>query len=229
MMIKKDATNNMCRRIQGHQSVYAPGPGRTGRRQGCWLTRVLAVCAFVVVMACGCESLRFGPNEGQKQNVWLHNRTAAAAAQTAKAQGSSQQLQGLTELSELQSRAFTACFGLPEEYPAADTVGNILTPSNRQLAMGAIEDSKARPDSWQTADAAFELGIGICAVLGGVYGTKAAKFLKDAQAKSKALKEIIGGNELFKNANQAQVEPFKQAHANQSPDTRQIVTQVKAG
>ena len=224
-----ETTDNKCNTAQGRKGVEAQEHRDTGQRRVGWRTRALVACALVVVVACGCESLRFGPNEGQKQNAWLHNRTAAAAAQTAKAQSSSQELQGLTELSELQSRAFTAYFGLPEEYPAADTVGNILTPSNRQLAMGAIEDSKARPDSWQTADAAFELGIGICAVLGGVYGTKAAKFLKDAQAKSKALKEIIGGNELFKNANQAQVEPFKQAHANQSPDTRQIVTQVKAG
>jgi len=177
----------------------------------------------------GCESMRFGVNEGQKENAWLHNRTAAAAAQVAEVQDSSAELRDLTELSELQSQAFTAHFGLPNEYPAARTVDDILAESNRQLAKEAIEDSKARPNAWDMADAGLELGIGIFAILGGVYGTKATKFLKDARAKSKALKEIIAGNELFKTANQKQAEAFKQAHATQSPETRQIVTQVKTG
>lgn len=60
------------------------------------------------------------------------------------------------------------------------------------------------------------------------------KFLKDTRAKSKALKEIIEGNELFKK--QAAVVPndkpailaFKQAHKNQSLKTRQIVAETKA-
>ncbi|GAG32598.1 unnamed protein product, partial [marine sediment metagenome] len=70
-------------------------------------------------------------------------------------------------------------------------------------------------------------GIGICALLGGVYGTRAVRFLKQAKAKSKALKEIVAGNELFKKANQPQADAFKQAHANQSPQTRQFVTEMK--
>ena len=180
-----------------------------------------------VLLLTGCESLRFGVNEGQKANAWLHNRTAAAAAQTAKAQDASVELQDLTDLSELQSRAFTAYFGQPKEYPATETVDDILAESSRQLAKGAIADSKARPNPWDVADAGMELGIGICAILGGVYGTKAAKFLKDARTKSKALKEIITGNELFKSANHTQAQAFKQAHANQSPETRQIVTEMK--
>ncbi len=180
-----------------------------------------------VLLLTGCESLRLGVNEGQKENAWLHNRTAAAAAQVAEAQEASAELRDLTELSELQSQAFTAYFGSPREYPAAQTLDDILDESNRQLARGAITDSKARPSPWDVADAGLELGIGIFAILGGVYGTKAAKFLKDARAKSKAMKEIITGNELFKSANQTQTQAFKQAHATQSPETKQIVTQMK--
>ena len=189
------------------------------------LTYALTTCALMNLA--GCDSLRFAPNERQKQNAWLHNRTALAAAQTAKVQAASGELQDLTELSELQSRAFTTYFGLPEEFPAAETTDDILAESSRELAKDAIADSAARPDPWQTADAAMELGIGICALLGGVYGAKAAKFLKDAKARSKALREIITGNELFKKANQTQVESFKQAHVSQSPQTRLIVTEMK--
>jgi len=186
------------------------------------------ILAFVF-LSLGCESFRFAPSQRQKKLAWLHNRTALAAARTARSEGASAELQDLTGLAELQSRAFTAYFGLPREFPAAETVDDILSESNRQVAALAIEDSRARPNPWDLADAVLELGIGISALLGGVYGARAAKFLKDARAKSRALKEIIAGNELFKKNNQPQVEAFKQAHANQSPQTRQIVAQLKTG
>ena len=74
----------------------------------------------------------------------------------------------------------------------------------------------------------LEMGIGICALLGGVYGTKAVRFLKDVRGKSKALKEIIAGNEQFKKQNQSHAAAFKQAHQSQSPQTRQLVAAMKA-
>lgn len=43
---------------------------------------IFAGCVFLFVA--GCESLRFAPNESQKQNAWLHNRTAAIAAEVFK-------------------------------------------------------------------------------------------------------------------------------------------------
>jgi hypothetical protein len=46
---------------------------------------------------------------------------------------------------------------------------------------------------------------------------------------SKALKEIIEGNELFKRANEQQAAAFKEAQKNQSSTTRQLVAQVKTG
>jgi len=184
--------------------------------------------AGIGFLAGGCESLRLAPGERQKENAWLHNRTAATAAQTAEAEDSSQELQDLTELSEVQSRAFSSYFGLPKEFPPAESVEDILSESSRRLAEGAIADSIARPDGWEMADTAMELGIGVFALLGGVYGTAAVRFLKQAKAKSKALREIIAGNELFKTANQSKTKAFKQAHANQSSETRQIVTEMKS-
>lgn len=84
-----------------------------------------------------------------------------------------------------------------------------------------------RPDEWEIADSAIDLGIGIFALLGGVYGTKAVRFLESAKTKTQALKEIISGNELFKQQNESSVTAFKQAHADQSSKTRQIVTEMK--
>lgn len=182
-------------------------------------------CALACVMLAGCDALRFAPNEAQKQNAWLHNRTAIVAAETARTEEASDKLQALTQLGEVQSRAFGSYYGLPKEFPPAETAEDILSESSWQLARTA---GAQRPDAWEVADSAMELGIGICALLGGVYGTRAVRFLRQTRTKSQALQEIIAGNELFKKQNQAQAVAFKQAHGNQSPQTRQIVAQAKA-
>jgi len=188
-------------------------------------TYALIACALTCA---GCDSLRFAPTEVQKQNAWLHNRTAIITAETTKSENASEKLQALTKLSELQSRPFTAYFGLPKEFPQAETVEDILAQSNWQLARTALAKSAERPDAWQVADSAIELAIGISALLGGVYGTRAVRFLRDAQTKSKALKEIVEGNEIFKKQNESSIAAFKQAQQNQSPQTRQIVAEMKS-
>jgi len=90
-----------------------------------------------------------------------------------------------------------------------------------------LAQAAQRPDGWQAADNALELAIGICALLGGVYGTRAVRFLKQAKSKSRALKEIIEGNELFKKQHTGSTPAFKAAHKDQSPTTRQIVAEMK--
>ncbi len=192
------------------------------------MRRVIATVAVLCVLACGCESLRFGPGQVQKRNAWVHNRTAALAAEAAEDEFTSQQLQELTKLSELQSRAFVAYCGLPAEFPKAESAEDVLSESNVQLARTATSDASERPDAWEVADAAIELGIGVCALLGGVYGTKAVRFLREAKVKSNALKEIVLGNELFKKTNTEYAQAFKDTHRNQSALTRQIVAEMKS-
>jgi len=192
------------------------------------MKKILATLVLLGFLLAGCESLRFAPSQAQKQNAWLHNRTAIITAETARSENASEKLQALTKLSELQSRPFTAYFGLPEEFPQAETAEDILAQSNFALARQVLSESAERPDAWQLADSAFELAIGVCALLGGVYGTRAVSFLREAQTKSKALKEIIEGNELFKSKNPQSTTAFKDAQKNQSPQTRQIVAEMKA-
>ena len=192
------------------------------------MKRITMSLTILCGILAGCDSLRFAPTEAQKQNAWLHNRTAIVTAETARTEDTSPTLQALTKLGEVQSRAFSAYCGLPKEFPPANTAEDILAESNFQLANSALQESAERPDPWQAADSMLEMGIGICSVLGGVYGTRAVRFLKDARGKSNALKEIITGNELFKKQNQAQTTAFKQAHQNQSPQTRQLVAAMKA-
>jgi len=187
----------------------------------------LALIVLATLPLAGCDGLRFAPNQTQKQNAWLHNRTAAVAAETARTEQTSQELQALTKLSELQSRSFASYCGLPKEYPQAETAQQILAESNWQTATTALAQSAERPDPWQVADSALDIGIGVCALFGGVLGTRAVRFLQEARAKSQALKEIIRGNELFKTQNAEQVAAFKAAQQSQSPETRQLVTAIK--
>jgi len=191
------------------------------------INAILLVCVFTCFLSAGCDSLRFAPSEAQKQNAWLHNRTAIMAAETAKVEDTSEKMQALTQLSEVQSRAFSSHYGLPKEFPQAETAEDVLIESNWQLARTALQQGAERPDAWEVADSMLELGIGICALLGGVYGTRAVGFLRQARTKSKALQEIIAGNELFKKENASSAPAFKQAQQNQSPQTRRIVTEMK--
>ena len=52
---------------------------RAGTVVAAILTQIL-VLSFSTFVLCGCDSLRLAPSEQQKQNAWLHNRTAAVAA-----------------------------------------------------------------------------------------------------------------------------------------------------
>lgn len=187
----------------------------------------VSLVSVVFMLLAGCDSLRYAPGEVQKQNAWLHEQTARMAADVARDEQTSGELQGLTKLCEVQSRAFTADYGLPDEYPGADSAEAILAESNQQLAHSALAEARQRPDVWDVADGAIDLGIGIAALFGGVYGVRVARFLKEARAKSKALREIIAGNELFKREHTDSTQAFKSAHKDQSPQTRQLVTQVK--
>jgi hypothetical protein len=201
---------------------------RKSRRTATARAVCFASLLFVVTFCVGgCDSLRLAPSEPQKQNAWLHSRTTAQAAQTARNENASDKLQALAQLSELQSRSFASYFGLPKEYPPAENAEDILAQSNWNLARTTLTESAERPDPWQVADSLLEVGIGICALFGGVYGTRAVRFLKDARDKNQALQEIVAGNELFKKQNQSSAQAFKDAHQNQSPPTRQLVAQLK--
>jgi hypothetical protein len=190
------------------------------------MRKAIAVLTVVLVTS-GCGQIRFGPSEAQKQNAWVHNRTAAIASQTAQAEQSSEKLQGLTKLSETQSQAFVAYCGLPEELPKANTAEDVLSESNKQLAATAIKESGKRPDVWDIADSSLELGIAIAGLFGGAGAIRVMSFLQQAKAKSNALKEIVLANEIFKKTNPDAAEAFKDAQRNQSPLTKQIVTECK--
>ncbi len=189
-----------------------------------WLIGLLVM---VAVFGGGCESLRFAPGEVQKENAYLHHRTAQMAAAEAREESVSAELAGLTSLCALQSRAFMADYGLPGVLPAAETIDDVLAESSRGIAAAALSRSSMRPDMWDVTDGLLELGFAVAGVIGGAYGIRATRFFRRAREKSKALREIIEGNELLKQTSTEAAAAFKTAHKAQSPQTRQIVAELK--
>lgn len=175
---------------------------------------------------CGCGQLRFPATESQKQNAWLHVQTAGAAAAAARRESCSDTVCGLSSLAARQAEAFSIDYGLPEN-PSIVTVEDLLSQTSRTAAEQAILDSQQKPDGWVVADNLFELGAGLAGLLGGVYGARLLRLINQARDKSKALQEIIEGNELFKKRNPSMAADFKEAHSLQSQQTRELVASLK--
>ena len=194
----------------------------------------LTIILFPVLCLCGCEGFRYAATEAQKENAWLHTQVCAAAENTAVDENASQQLCDLTAMAHEQSTAFVADYGLPLRQ--AQDRPQMIYHGQAQLDRATLDtvtaqakaDSLQKPDVWTLADNAMELGIALAGLLGGAYGIRIAGTLKTAREKSKALKEIVAGNELFKQLYPEQADRFKEAQQKQSPTTQQIVTQLKA-
>ena len=185
---------------------------------------VIIISIFVIS---GCDSLRFAPGEEMKQNAWLHERSTDLTAKIADDENVSPQLQALAELNAVQSKAFVLDYGLPKELPDAENIEEILSEENSQIVQTSVSMSALRPDAWEFADGAIDLGIGVAGLLGGVWGIRIASVLRGARQKSQALKEVIQGNELFMRQHSQSAESFKTAQRNQSPQTRTVVARVK--
>ncbi len=183
---------------------------------------------MVMAVLCigGCGAVRTAATEAQKQNAWAHWRTCELTEQTAQQEAASPTLRELAALTAQQSEAFVLDYGLPKETPAMETVQAVLE-RGPALARQAAVDAQRKPDAWAMADGALELGIGLTGLIGGVYGLRLATFLKQAKQKGDALKEIVEGNELFKQLCPTAADQFKQAHANQSAETKRLVTETK--
>lgn len=174
-------------------------------------TVIILLLSSLVLGVFGCEALRFAPKESQKQTTELTHFLAKKvnAQGTAPASPASRQLVTGT----MAALTYTGRPATPPDPEQFDTI-----------AAQANQDAMERPDPWEVADSVLELGIGISALLGGVYGTKAVKYLHQARMKSKALEEIIKGNELLKKNGG----DFKTAHSKQSPTTKAIVAEIRA-
>ncbi len=197
--------------------------------------QLLVVSVAVGMLLSGC-GLRYAATEAQRQNAWVHAKVCVAAADCAADEGASEQLCGLTQLAAKQSEAFVLDYGMPEQHgqaeldrgaPLSEQAVQAMLSKGSAVAEAARADSIERPDVWSVADGAMDLGIALAGLLGGIYGVRAAGFLQQARDKARALKEIVAGNELFKQLYPEQAQRFKEAQAKQSVTTRAIVTELK--
>jgi len=195
-----------------------------------YLRNYLVESMLFLIIGCsiaGCGSLRFGPGEVQKQNVYLHHRTVQTAAVQAEVEEASGPLQDLTREAARQSEAIVAYYGMPQEIPEAEDVVEILSDQNGALTESARVEALERPDPWAVADHFIELGLALAGIVGGVYGSRVARTLQTARQKSQALKEVVQGNQFFKQENPKAAKAFKQAQQLQSETTRKVVAELK--
>jgi len=195
-----------------------------------YLRNYLVESLLFLIIGCsiaGCGSLRFGPGEIQKQNAYLHHRTVQTAAVQAAVEEVSEPLQDLTRQAARQSEAIVAYYGMPQEIPEAEDVVEILSEQNGALTESARVEALERPDPWEVADHLMELGLALAGILGGVYGSRVARMLQTARQKSQALKEVIQGNQLFKEEHPKTAKAFKKAQHLQSETTRRVVAEMK--
>ena len=186
------------------------------------------ISAVIILIVCsGCAAIKAAPDETQKLNAYLLNKTATAAAELAKKQNADEQLCELAELSAKQSEAIVAYYGKPSDAPEQVENDMLLDEQVSDIAQLAYENALAGNDYRKIADNIFDVAIGLCGLFGGAIGIKAASFITIAKNKATALEEIISGNEKFKAANPQYSELFKKAQRQQSAATRQIVTEIK--
>ena len=194
---------------------------------GISVVMMAAVMLVLVSAGGGCGTLRLAPGEEQKQNAYLHYHTVQTAALQAQREEASQVLQELIVQAGQQSEAMLAYYGLPKELPLTDKVEDLVGSESQAITRSAYVSAQQRPDPWQAADYLLEVGVALAGLVGGVYGSKAAGLLQTARQKSQALKEIVTGNERFKQEYPDIAEAFKQSQQLQSPDTRQLVSALK--
>ncbi len=156
------------------------------------LTLLLFACFIAIVVGGmvligGCDSLRMAPTEPQKQIAYQ----AVITARAVKNEGTDPDSPAATQLVDATqvSLAYTGV-------PATPTITDYPTT----LAQ-AGQDAARRPTAdevWIAADGWIDLAIAIAGLFGGTAGIAATHFLVKASQKSRALREVVSGNEKLK-------------------------------
>jgi len=184
-----------------------------------WIV-ILMMAAAMMILLTGCESLglRKEPTEAQKQVGWL----TAELAEEIETEGT---VPGSPAAKKLKEGTKAAALYLgPPQTPADSEDFDTIAPM-------AQYDAQQRPDAFEMADNAFELGIGVTSLLLGTGGFKLVQKLRKLRQKAKAFEQVVKNNELFKRTlTQGQQETFGKCQRNeQPPEQRVLIAEVKAG
>ena len=189
------------------------------------MKNIIMIMTVCVLLFCGgCSALRLAPDDAQMANAYLLGQSTRAAANLAAGSGAGETLCRLTELSAMQSEAVAEYYGV--DLPDEPNMQHLLSEEAFAISGKALHNA-ANQNPMKAIGGILEAAIGICGVVGGAFGIKAAAFLTAAKEKAFALQEIIYANEDFKNAYPQYKDVFKQAQAAQSPATKKIVTEIK--
>jgi len=193
------------------------------------MKRTIILLAAVLLTAGCVDPLRWEPSEAEKQNVYLHLKTNEAAAIAASQQKAAAPLPELTAAAAQQSAAVLAYYGLPKKLPPTETVDELLSEANRKVTKDATKIAAERPDPWLLADGLLEAAIGIGGIIGGIGGAKVVKKLKTTREKTKALREVVQGNELYLRIHPDAAAEFKEVQGKvQSRTSAEAVRDVKS-
>jgi len=175
---------------------------------------------MMVILLAGCESmgLRKEPTESQKQLAWL----TADLAKEVEAEGTVPGSPAAKKLTE-GTKAAAYWYG-PPQVPADSDEFDTIAPM-------AQHDAQQRPDAFEMADSAFDLGIGLLTLLGGGGGLVLVQKLRKWQQKAKGFEQVVKNNELFKGTlSQEQKTEFGTCQKNaQTPEQKVLIAEVKAG
>lgn len=192
--------------------------------KGLWVGAYLIMLILVVaIMFCGCENLRMAPTEPQKQIAYQAVVTAreVEVAGTDAHSPAAQQLADATEV----SLAYT---GLPAD-PVITDYPTTLTEAGHDAARRPTPD-----EIWSEADGWIDLGIAVLGIFGGGAGIAVTQFLVKARQKSRALREVVAGNERLKewlrmNGSEGELNAFYDLqNAFQKGKTEEIVAAERA-
>ncbi|HIJ66799.1 MAG TPA: hypothetical protein HPP51_00750 [Planctomycetes bacterium] len=153
-----------------------------------------ALIPIFMLFAAGCGNpLRLAPTEAQKQIAWQTNQLArhVEAVGTEPESPTAKKLATGTE-------AGLNYTGLPQDLSATNFEALIETAKQDAYKRPTAEQALDEADSWLglAGELAVLLGVGGA----GIGGKKLADWIALARRKSKAIGEIIDGNEKFKKA-----------------------------
>ena len=181
---------------------------------------VITAVALAFASLTGCNSFRLAPSEPQKQAAYqalLDARTADSVGADPRSVLTGRLVQG--------TGAALSYAGMPKSPEIEDYSTTVAQ---------AQADATRRPTAGDAFDAA-EKGLSLAAELAilfgaggiGVGGKKVIEWIALARQKSKALGEIVQGNELFMATNPASTDAFKSAQGGQSDGTQIAVAAAR--
>ena len=156
--------------------------------KGLWVGAVIVMLIVAAAISfCGCSELRKAPTEPQKQIAYQ----AVVTARNVEAAGTDPRSPAATQLVDATavSLAYT---GLPDN-PTIQHYPTTLAAAGQDAARRPTPD-----EIWSGADGWIDLGIAVLGIFGGGAGIAATQFLVKTRQKSKALREVVAGNERLK-------------------------------